>query len=817
MKRIFSTIILCSAIAGNGSASESSKVRPSKLILNTFSSQCSQVVTNDVSASLGTLSALYGIVDELKNDKDCAGATQLASALSRYGSLYDDFQTQSSESQNMLVLEKKIALYSTLVGNAGLTSDQLSFLNTEIVKSQSDLVSIKAGLSRFQSFSGREARGANQLVLALDSFLSNLSQDQSSACYKKHGAEISALVSNALLATSAFAAPGASLALASGGVIVSSIGSYVENFKYNKTLDRDGDIEMPIALRCVSQVLTTQYCSADTMKSLINDRLNGQSTPAFRYEGIALLSYQLTALSKWLDEVYAGSEITSQGDLINREKPIQQAEFLKKVKRYIETYGTIKKKFFENIADKGDRSTAIAKAIQGLAYIMDQPSLTPGPRNMFSGGNSDFENPIFIANSQPLMPYTLWSPGTVTVTPSCDGMPCTLDNYLAQKSITLDMNNWIMALANADKILQNTIDRVNIERAKTVSVDAYSIMVNAKRELRGEVNPYLALQKINANADRIMNYLSTLGCKKTPENCESFNNKYFPQISNIQKTQEITSNIIKLVEEATIPRSIPDDVLPKECRTEKLAIGDNENNSDDVLEKKSFQITSCISKILKLEERGTDVYFSKIRNMISYEMEARLANNDLGPGLEDIVGATKSDLLQSILNSYASNDSSISVEDLKTGLETAQSNSKETLDVFFDFFKKDITDAIKGDKLPLGPKADLCFRVLPYLDESNQTMMKDVYESCKDMKKGSYNDGPKILFADFIQKSVGRGLLKKSKYHFKDNIDERARFCAYTDYHNASLLYDEQIKRKNLEQSIKLFGKKFSNLGPSLR
>ncbi len=808
MKKTLLSIVLGTTLVFQALADDSSSIRPSKLILSTFASQCSQVVTNDVSVSLSTLDSLYGIVEELKNDKDCAGATQLASALTRYGSLYDDFQTKNSDAQNELVLEKKIALYSTLVSNnSSLTSSQLDFLNNEIVQSQSDLVNIKAGLSRFQSFSGREARGANQVVLALDNFLSTLSQDQNNACYKKHGPQISALISNALLVTAAFAAPGASIALAAGGVIVSSVGSYVENFKYNKTLNQAADIEMPIALRCVSQVLTNQYCSADATKALIEDRLNSDSKPQSRYEGIVLLSYQLNSLSTWLEEVYAGSEITSQGDLINREKPILQAEFLKKVKRYVETYGTIKRKAFENIDNKSDRGTAIAKAIQGLAFIMANPTLNP----QGWGGNNDFENPIFVANSQSLMPYTLWSPGTLNVPPVCDSMTCPLDIYLASKGIVLDLDNWTQSLANANKIIQETLDRVNIDRAKSVSVDAYSIMVNAKRELKGQVNPYLALQKIMGNSDRIMNYLTTLGCKSNPTNCDGTNNKYYPQISNIQLTRNLTENVLKLVEEATIPRSIPEEVLPLECRNDKNFFTDVDTDNASIFEKKSFQITSCVSKILKLEERGTDVYFSKIRNMVSYEMEARLSNNDLGSGLSDVVDATKNDLLQSILNSYSSNDSSISIDDLKTGLETAQSNSKETLTVFFDFFKKDVSDALKNDKMPEGPKADLCFRILPYLDENNQSMMKDAYESCLNAKKSSYKDGPKISFSDFVQKVDGKGPFKKAKYTFKNKVNERTRFCAYADYHDASLLFDEQIKRKQREDAVKLFNKKFLN------
>jgi hypothetical protein len=187
--------------------------------------------------------------------------------------------------------------------------------------------------------------------------------------------------------------------------------------------------------------------------------------------------------------------------------------------------------------------------------------------------------------------------------------------------------------------------------------------------------------------------------------------------------------------------------------------------------------------------------------MVSYEMEARLKYNDLGNGLEDIVAATKSDLLQSILTSYASKDSRISLDDLKTGLETSQYDSKESLKIFFNFFKDDILIALKNNNIPGGPKADLCFRILPYLDENDQPLLKEAYNSCKLAQKRSYIDGPKILFSNFVQKVTKKGLFKRTRYSLKNQIDERAKFCSYSDYHNASLLYDEQIRVKIRNES----------------
>jgi hypothetical protein len=182
--------------------------------------------------------------------------------------------------------------------------------------------------------------------------------------------------------------------------------------------------------------------------------------------------------------------------------------------------------------------------------------------------------------------------------------------------------------------------------------------------------------------------------------------------------------------------------------------------------------------------------------MVSYEMEVRLANNDLGEGLEDIIYNTKEDLLQSVMNSYASSDSSISIDEFRTGLETVKDNSKRTLEIFYDFFKKNISLALQDQSLAEGPKADLCFRLLPYLNEENQSMMKQVYESCSKVKKSSYKDGPKIEFKHFVEKSIGSGPFKRAKYSFRSNIDEKVKFCSYSNYHDASILFDQQMNKK---------------------
>lgn len=771
-------------------------IRPSRLLLSSFANQCPQVVTRNVTATLLNLQSLYSTIEELKKDTNCGGAVAFSAAVGRYTSLYENFETQSSEAHDKVILEKKIALYTGLLSDSSLGSTQKDYLQTEIVSSQSSLVNINSNLTRFSNFSGKEARVADQLVRSADDFLTELQTSQGNACYQKNSAKISSMMSNALLVTAAFASGGTSLALAGGAVIVKSIGKYVGDLKYNKTLDKLQDVEMPTALRCVSQALTDQYCTTNETQELISDRINSNNSNGVGYEGINLLSYQLAPLSSWLEEVYSGSAITSEGDLANREKSEIQSEFLRKVDTYLETFGSIKKKFFLTLDNKNNLKTAIAQNIECIVGLLSSPNLNPCSGMMLE---SSMENPIFTTYSRSLLAYELYEPGVHAVIPLCGEIQCSsFSSYVNYNKLPVTINDWDRVIENAAGIVQSTKNLVNLERSKMISVDAYSIIVNAKRELKGETSPLNGLKKVVANANRVTKYLFALGCKQNAD-CEGQNNNYAAEIKNIEKTKQLTNYIIRLVNEGMIPRSIPDEVLPSECAKNKPLSGFVE--TDDVLEVKGFQITSCISKILKLQERGTVVYFSKIRYMVSYEMEARLLNNDLGDGVVNVINSTKGDLVQSILNSYSTADSSISLGELNISLESAQNNSKETLNTFFDFFKKNVIESLKSDKVTQTEKNDLCFRILPYVYSAKESFIKDIYPACAKAEFKAYKNGPVIRFSDYITESPRSGL-KKAKYSLVNPQDMTKYFCGYRKYNRSNLLIDEQYKQKRKQQKL---------------
>jgi len=796
MKYLFRFLSLIFVINNLNSAIASTAVplRPARLLINTFGVQCPQVIPQSVGKSLLNLDSLYSVIQDLKNSNECTSIGQMSSILANYSGLFQDFSIKQGEEQTQLKLEKIIAMYTQMLNDPILTPAQLIYVQDQIVKNQTSLVNIKAGLTRFQDFSGRESRGANQLIVSLDSFLSNAFASQNSACYQKNPAQFTNLISNILSSTASFAAPGAALALSAAGVITSTIGKYVVDFKSRKTMANLNDLEMPLALRCVSEVLTEQYCSASDTINLINERIDSENTTTPKFEGINLLSFQLDKLSSWLESVHAGSPITSEGDLVNRQKTKKQGELLEDIKMAIDAYSAQEELNIMNISKDEKRSSTILNDFYFIVTIMSSGSIKG--YNVY-GVNSLPENPLFKAVDVKLMPYEIYRHGEFEAVPYCGTNPCpSLNDYLVYNHRPpLGLSDWRRAMDNIQELISSSIDSVNTKRSSTVSVDARTIIVDAKRSFSGDTNAYNALLKIKKNAIRISKYLTD---HKTE------NHDYYDQLSIINTTMLLAQQVIDLIDESLIPRSIPDEISPAECRHEiKQLSFDPQITEEQLLEKKSFQITACISKVLKLDERGSDVFFTKVRNMVSYEMEARFLNKDLGNGVGDLINSTKDDLVDTIINSYSSPNSSMSVGQVRGSLEDSQKTSRYTLNQFFDFFISDLVKALNDPGINGYTRNDLCFRILPYLDDTKARALNDIYAACGSASLQEYKTGPVLRFSDYIQKFPRHGLhAEKIMMVNADKISDR--YCLYQKYNHANKLIELQKEeaKRNLNLSI---------------
>jgi phosphopantetheine adenylyltransferase len=756
-------------------------VSATDLMLKSFSFQCPQVITKDVGASLQNLQAVGSIIEEIKTDASCGNTNQMSISLERYKFLFEDFQAKDLDTQNKLELEKKISQYIQFIADPSISDSDKVYMKQELLLAQASLVDTNSKLKRFNSFSGREAKAANQLVQSVDQFLGQL--NSKSACLENRGPKIASLLSNVLITTAAFTNPGTALALASSGVIVNVTGQFLSEKRFNAPINEIENSQMPVALRCFSQVMTDQYCSMEDTSIVLQKRkedIENGTNSSMSLDVLNLLTYQLNGLVKWFNLVYSGADISSEGDLVTREKPIEKAQLLKKILRYTETFGTLRMKTFNQIKNDKERSMAIAIGIESLVFIMDNPSLEP--MSVFTQSN----NPIFALRSKELLPFEIFKPGAFTTVPICDGAPCSLSKFIAAEGILLSMTEWNNAVSNSKVIIKDFIDQANFEISKTNLSDSYSVLVNAKRVVKGEINAYQGLQKVNSTARNVLEKLKTYGCKESPADCENSLNPYYPQYKNTQKTIDLTSTILKILDESFQSTIDDNSTLKKECK-----ISSTEMNvlSDEL---KSFKVISCISKMLKLEERGVEFYLAKIRDLVSYDLELRAKYNELGTISDTIATTTRNDLVQSILNSYNTQETNTSINDILLGIEVAKNNFEDLSLLVANYFDDDLKTALTRPNLGTLEKNDLCMRSIIYLNEKNQKMLKAIFNVCKDVKLQHYSKGPTLSFDQFIEaKQTGNFLSRKLEYKFK--TDKKSAWCAYRSFSRKNRIIDDRF------------------------
>ncbi len=779
---------------------------PSELLLNAFSNQCPSVVNRQVQGSLVNVQALGSVVEQFRAESQCFGASSVSPFVGQYNRLYEDYEVYRSTRDDRLALERKMALFTTLLNDPGISAQQIEYLQSEILYAQSDLVNLQSREQRFGELSSRTARGADQTVQAVNQFFGGWSNNN--ACFVNRRSLVASLLSNTLLSTAAFAAPATALGLATGGLVIESLNRFLNDFRFNKLVGVVDEAQLPLALSCVTEAMTSQFCQAVETQKLID--VYRQDLPNTinerQFAGLDLLSRHLSRLGIWLQEIYAGSAITSEGDLVNREKPILQAILLEKIKRYVQTYGTIRTNLFETITNPNERSSAIAIGISSLVAIMQTPSLNPG-NDPYRSGSSEVENPIFISRSTSLLPYQLLDPSITTV-PVCgsSGFACeSLRAYVAFKGIVLTTQNWQTAVNNALDVVNTTLEIVNQERARTISVDAYTVIVAANLDYRGETNPLQGLLKIIENGERISDYLTKIGCEDRPRDCDEnaeprFTHRYYPQIINARRTVELTEQVIFLIEEAYHPRALDLNAWPLECRSPiepLIAVQDS-------IENKSFLVTSCISKILNLAERGNDVYFTKVRAMVSYEMEARFGRGELDQDVSELISATRGDLVQSLQTALnPSNEGTLA--EVYSSLESSKYISRKTLQAFYQLFEKEIEKLFDNPAAPYLQEDQLCLRLVPYLLAMGpkEKLGRKIYDRCRLVNLQFYQGGPSVRFADVITMNQGRGPLggQRNEFHTRAGVTEADAYCALRRYQRQNYLLEQQRRSGNKNAS----------------
>lgn len=784
-------------------------------LIDTYGNQCPTVITPDVSSALSKVRAMVEMFKQLQQEGECVGASYNIPVADNFQTMYGKYLVYADNQNSKIKLERKIAKLTFLLESSDTLSDtDRAYFEDQVVQAQSQLIDLRSDDRRFSSLNTPYARAAQGVTTSLTNFLNSTQGLQ--GCLLNKSQVIGSVVSSALQGAGEFLAPGASVAAGAAGVAASALSAWIRAIRFGKIIDDFDRVQMSTALQCVSEVFTKHYCEAADTKKLI-DAYRFDDPRTTQFEGLELLNTKIRNLDHWLREVFAGSEITGEGDLVTRVEPIRQFNFLNEVLLFIPAYKNERLRDFQGITDQDNKNVAIANAIRGLVFIMTSPTLEPciSGRCNFNSSGQDFENPIWQRRDSNLMAYQLYDP-SIKERPFCDEngqIRCgNLTEFIQfNKDIQLGLNDWNNAVEAALATVNDVLSQVIVLRDQAVAVDAYRILTLANRDLAKDGNALEALDLVRENAERIQDYLLELGCKDDPTTCEqdangkliaSNQHRYAPQIIDTGRTLNLASEVLRLTKEGLIDRTIDDDFFPDECRvsngSETDALEDDFiGGIDDPANKKAFKVTTCISNILKLRTRGTSVFMRKIRNMVSYEIEARASHDEFDDELRDILYLTRGDLLMTLRRSFtpAGSDELTSLDTIYHEKSRSQKILRDSLLEFFEVLDGrayQVLRKLKKDDNGL-ELTNLCLRLMPMIEDDSRDL-KRVNKVCQDVvRKSIYKEGPKIAWKDYVDGG-----------EFRTNKSEKERFCAFRDYQRDNRIIEDRRNRRD-NKEVELF------------
>ena len=779
--------------------SSMASVDPAELLLNSYRSQCPNVVSF-TGNSQALLNSFKNVLLELKERENCYGVSGGLAGLSNFENSYTDYELYRNSKLDKQQKEQKIADYTLYLAQnqMNLTPSQIAFIEGEIFSNQTSIVALDSEIVRFEHMGQGFEQGASSFLNSFDDLLGSI--NGSKQCLDKTQSMYSTLLGSGLSMASLFASPANSLYLSMAGSVVKSISSFLYDAKYTSLINEADSVLWPEAIRCVSEAMTKNYCGALQTQKLYDDYLTGQTGDRTIFKGIDLINYYLLGLDEWLVQVLAGSPITSQGDLTDREKPILQAELMGRVNRYLQAYKRIKDEEMGILSDQNSISNAIYGALVGVSNIMNNPEvLSPSTSEgqCYSNCNSDIQNPIFTARTKTLLLFQLIGQNEIprACTSSGNQVVCAkLISYIQENRVKFTKEDWENAYKNAQAIVAETLRLVNIQRARAVSFDPVGLFVQARRSYNNKPNAIEGLKQVLKNGKRVEAYIKDVACDEEPEYCDdgipNWINSYSLQIEDVQETVALTKTVMGLILESSNPRSIADANIPIECRSSQ----DSEFSFslDNERKEKAFILSTCITNLLQLSERGNDIFFNKVRNMVSMELQLKLNRGEFDEKMEDVLRATRDDLIDRLSRTYSGNPNA-SVGQILTGLDSSKDITRKTMGLFFDVFKKKLEKTIaKGDNSSR-VQSELCFRVLPFLDESKdgRKFIHKIYKSCKGRVLNEFKDGPTLKWNDFVYKK-GKGL-RIFPYRVRKSRDEMTCSLEYFFVQNRLI----REKRKN--------------------
>ncbi len=760
-------------------------------LLDTFQFKCPNTFNSSMSNVYQLNQRLQLAYKTIKEDPACKDLYGEINHLAQISNDLANYEIYRQTKNEKIKAEKNISLYNQLLVDPSF-ADQSPYLAEQIITAKKDLVSYNNDVSFYENYKNSNGEKAYYVVNSIQNFLQSAAN--SPQCYNSSSAKLTSFVGNALQIGSAFLAPGSAVALAAGGSLINGFSSFINQHKISSKLKEIDDVNLSVALRCVTEAFTSQYCENSDALELI-EVYKTAAQESSRLEGLNIVTSHMDySLKNWLLKLYAGGVFTTDGNLFDREKPIAQIQFVQDAERDIsqeeyEKTPQIEEKFSAGVGQaelKSFYSTIVSRFANEMI-------------NTHGSTGFNYPNPFSEAGytAQALV-YTLHNKELRSV-PNCAGdNECTsLVKYLEFKGVNIDRNVYRTMLANTKDIINSELNRLEIARQLTNSDDPLADIVDSFTQTGSTYTAYKTLSKVKSIAAEIKAYLLEQAeiFDSSTHDSDDLINHYWIQAVDVEETYTLSNEMIQMTksfekdadlyipEVCIIPDSSDD---PKECNSKDKDCSPDEDtgstdlrfgiSANELLAKDKSELTEkekapfvirCGIKILKLDQRQSEFFFSKIRNMVKYDLQAKLENGEFDDNFEDIILLSQGDILEALKNSHPGSPALSKVRD---DIQIQQNKLFQTYSEYFELFKKLYVQEIESSKNIEVERDLLCFASLSQIEKLDRKTKKKILKLCKDREIKGFYDENSVSWNDYVGEDLSEQMCAVNDYYDREKI-----------------------------------------------
>lgn len=681
MTRLLATALVLSILALSTPPASADKGMIASQMLNYFSAGC-PTQGEWTRAALSQAQSLTDVMRSVQNDPDCVtvsgSISQLSSLSGRIAKL------QFGDQRQILGLkqqEQELLLQLSAVDPNGLDA---SMIKTQLRSVKLELAQL-TGYRQFDTIHDTEvADTMSALVSNTNAFLQQAIANNS--CIVKHPSLLPGIASLTGTVAAAAYTSGISLGIMAGVDLLAITLENVRHWRVQRRINKSSESLVSSAYQCVLESLSNQWCSAEDALSIV--RTKGAARPEISKDhpllhGMRLLDRDLPVVLRWLDQVRAGADATSQAMADRQTKALEREKMVRTTRAQgmgiIEENRILFELIHSDSPSKNDRDRWIIEKntvrdllakINGGNGFMSGPQITHPMLEVYAQDYAPYfllgltlqQAPKFVAGGSAIIkpidqfdPFVEWQ-GIV-------GQPFRPDLNIVRAQLLL----WV----------QNAQDRVNNELSIVLNPDPLEILNKAAAKDQHGFAPYDSLGALAA-------FLKD----QAPKSYVVGSHKRL-YLDTIARVEDIAASIRTIVEPVTpLPEDPNDPGHPK-------------------------NILGRIYKQAALDF-GTVLLENRLETSIRLALTELLTSGTSGLDSETAAKLLASDDVLRELKRYAGTDD---LNLIARDIEKSQALTVTTFSSFIDLFGKGISKNLKhykktGGTVQLKEQAEMCLKLL---------------------------------------------------------------------------------------------------------